>query len=185
MAFLSFEDLREIGFKSLGENVKVSVLAKFYNPSQIELGSHVRIDDFAIISAGAEGIKIGNYVHIACMCGLMGAKRIEMKDFSGLSSRVFLYSSSDDYSGESLTNPTTPDDLKSLSEGPVTLGRHVIVGTCATLLPGVSIGDGAAVGAYALVNSDVSESVVVAGQPAREIKKRSATLFELEKRINP
>lgn len=184
MAFLSFEALHEIGFKSLGENVRISELAKIYNPSQIELGSHVRIDDFTILSAGAEGIKIGNYVHIACMCGLMGAKRIEMEDFSGLSSRVFLYSSSDDYSGESLTNPTTPDNLKNLSEGPIILGRHVIVGTCATVLPGVTIKAGAAVGAYALVNSDVGESVVVAGQPAREIKKRSKTLFDLEKKVN-
>lgn len=184
MAFFSRDVLLKMGFKSLGSDVKISEKASIYNPSQIELGSHIRIDDFCIISAGQGGIKLGDYVHIACQSGLMGQARITMQDFSGLSSRVFLYSSSDDYSGNSLTNPTTPVHLKTLNEGPVEIGRHVIIGTCATVLPGVKIGDGAAIGAYAFVNQNIPESVIAVGQPCKVIKERSKFVFELEKKIS-
>ncbi len=183
MAFLSEEALIKIGFKSTGTNVLISEFAQIYNPGQIDLGNNVRIDDFCIISAGPGGIRLGNYVHIACQSGLMGQDRITMDDFSGLSSRVFLYSSSDDYSGNSLTNPTTPGHLKTLKEGPVHIGRHVIIGTCATVLPGVSVGDGAAIGAYALVNQNIPESVIAVGQPAQVIKERSKVIYDLESKI--
>lgn len=185
MAFLTENQIAQLGFKSVGKDLKISEFARIYNPGNIDLGSHIRIDDFAILSAGPGGISIGNYVHIACFSGLMGKERIRMDDFSGLSSRVFLYSSSDDYSGNSLTNPTTPEDLKTVHQAPVHLGRHVIIGTCATVLPGVTIGDGSAIGAYALVNADVSKGLIAAGQPAKEIKKRSDEIFQLERKLNP
>lgn len=183
MAFLSRDAIEKMGFKSLGSDVKISDRASIYNAAQIELGNHVRIDDFCVLSAGPGGIEIGDYVHIACQSSMMGQARIIMRDFSGLSSRVFLYSSSDDYSGKSLTNPTTPEHLKTLNEGPVELGRHVIIGTCATVLPGVKIGDGAAIGAYGLVNSDIPESVIAVGQPCKVIKERSKDVFDLEKEV--
>ena len=52
---------------------------------------------------------------------------------------------------------------------PVTIGRDVWIGGAAVLLPGVSIGDGAIVGAGAVVRGDVAAGMRVAGVPARAI----------------
>ncbi|HKK39353.1 MAG TPA: acyltransferase, partial [Cryomorphaceae bacterium] len=154
------------------------------NPHLISLGSNVRIDDFAVISPSKAIFKIGNYVHIATHCTLIGRATIEMKDFSGLSGRVSIYSSSDDYSGEYLTNPTVPEEYGNVISKPVLLGKHVIVGAGTVILPCVSIGDGSAISALALVNRDIPKSVIAGGTPCRTIKPRKTDLLELEKRIN-
>jgi maltose O-acetyltransferase len=54
----------------------------------------------------------------------------------------------------------------------VTIGNDVWVGARAIILPGVSIGDGAIVGAGAVVSKDVEEYSIVVGNPARVVKKR-------------
>ncbi|MFZ5632825.1 MAG: acyltransferase [Bacillota bacterium] len=53
--------------------------------------------------------------------------------------------------------------------GEVVIGRDVMIGANSTILPGVCIGDGAVVGAGALVNRDVPPGVMVAGVPARVV----------------
>ena len=55
--------------------------------------------------------------------------------------------------------------------GEVIIGRDVMIGANSTILPGVIIGDGAVVGAGALVNRDVPCGAMVAGVPAQVIKK--------------
>jgi len=177
-------ELRELGFKSLGENVMISRTAKIYHPERIDIGSNVRIDDFSLLSPGKEGIALGNYVHISAYCGLVGKARIELKDFVGLSSRVYLYSSSDDYSGLSLTNPTVPNEYTDVESDPVLIEKHVILGTCATVLPGVTIGSSSAIGAYSLVNNDIPNGVIAVAQPCVEIRKRDLKHLELEKQLS-
>jgi len=53
---------------------------------------------------------------------------------------------------------------------PIAIGRYVWIATGATILPGVSIGDGAVVGAMAVVARDVPAGAVVVGNPARVVK---------------
>ena len=60
MAYLTENQLQQLGFKSLGKNVKVSDKASIYNYDQIEIGDNSRIDDFCILSGN---IKIGKYCH--------------------------------------------------------------------------------------------------------------------------
>lgn len=55
---------------------------------------------------------------------------------------------------------------------PVTIGSDVWFGVGATILPGVVIGDGAVIGAHALVNRDVPPRAIVGGVPARVLKMR-------------
>lgn len=183
MAFLSREQLEQIGFASLGENVAISDKASIYNPSQITIGNHVRIDDFCVLAAGVSGIYLGNYVHIAVGSSLIGAGKISMSDFSGLSSRVSIYSSSDDYTGRTLTNPTVPDQYKGVIHKDVYLGKHVIVGSGSVILPGVTLEEGVAVGALSLVTKRCKAFGVYAGNPARRIKERSRDLLEMEKQF--
>lgn len=54
---------------------------------------------------------------------------------------------------------------------PVTIGNNVWIGGGATILPGVNVGDNAVVGAGAVVSHDVPSGCVVAGNPARVIKR--------------
>jgi acetyltransferase-like isoleucine patch superfamily enzyme len=54
-------------------------------------------------------------------------------------------------------------------EGPVVLKRGCRIGTHSTVMPGVTVGENAVVGAHSFVNRDVAEGAVVAGVPAREI----------------
>lgn len=94
--FLTENQLAALRFKSLGNDVKISDKASIYNAKNISIGNNVRIDDFCILSAGEDGIEIGNNVHIACYCSLIGKGKIILENYSGLSSRVSIYSSNDD-----------------------------------------------------------------------------------------
>ena len=53
----------------------------------------------------------------------------------------------------------------------IVVGDGVWIGANSTILPGVSIGDGSVVGAGSVVTKDVGPNVVVAGNPARVLKR--------------
>jgi maltose O-acetyltransferase len=58
-------------------------------------------------------------------------------------------------------------------KSPVTIGKDVWIGASAVILPGITIGDGAVIGAGSVVTKDVSPYTIVAGNPAKMIKKRT------------
>lgn len=60
--------------------------------------------------------------------------------------------------------------LGTRSSKPITIGKHVWIGTNAIILKGVTIGDGAVVGAGSVVTKDVPAACVAVGNPARVIK---------------
>lgn len=183
MAMLSRDTVETIGFAKVGYNVQISDRASIYGADRICLGSNVRIDDFCVLAAGEGGIYIGNYVHIAAGSSLIGAGKITMSDFSGLSSRVSIYSSSDDYSGASLTNPTVPVEFRRVRNAPVYLGRHVIVGSGSVVLPGIRLEEGVAIGALSLITQHCEAFGIYAGTPAKRIKDRKRDLLSLERAL--
>lgn len=63
-----------------------------------------------------------------------------------------------------------PERRSEMRALPIKLGKNVWVGSNATFLPGVTVGDGAVIGAGAVVTRDVPPMTVVAGVPARKIK---------------
>ncbi len=184
MAYLSREEIDAMGFQFVGENVYLSDKASYYNCKNIKIGNNTRVDDFSVLSAGEYGIEIGSYVHVAAFCTLIGVEKITLNDFSGLSSRVSIYSSSDDYSGEFMTNPMVPDELTNVTHGAVGIGKHVIVGAGTVILPNVMLEEGVAIGALSLVTKNCKEFGIYSGVPARKIKERKRDLLNLEIKIN-
>lgn len=180
MGFLSEQQLEAVGFLALGTNVLISEKASIYGANRIRIGSNVRIDDFCVLSAGEGGIEIGSYIHIAVYSSLIGAGKITLSNFSNISSRVAIYSSNDDYSGRFMTNPMVPEEYTNVTHADVTLGKHVIVGSGTIILPGVTLGEGVAVGALSLVANDCDSYFVYAGVPAKKIKARLRGLIGLE-----
>jgi acetyltransferase-like isoleucine patch superfamily enzyme len=183
MAMLSRDAIEAMGFAVVGKHVQISERASFYGASRIRLGHNVRIDDFCVLASGIGGIDICNYVHIAVGSSLIGAGKITMSDFSGLSSRISIYSSSDDYSGAALTNPTVPAEFTGVTHADVFLDKHVIIGSGSVILPGVTLEEGVAVGALSLVTKDCKAFGIYSGNPARRISERKRDLLALEKEL--
>ncbi len=183
MAILERSAIESMGFASIGRNVLISDRASFYGAARISIGDNVRIDDFCVLSAGAGGIAIGNYIHVAVYSSLIGRGRITLGDFCNISSRVSVYSSSDDYSGATMTNPMVPEEFTGVTHADVAIGRHVIVGSGSVVLPGVTLEDGVAIGALSLVRGDCRAFGIYAGTPARFVRERKRDLLDAERRL--
>lgn len=179
--FYSYEELRELGFRHLGSDVLISRKTSIFKPERIQIGNHVRIDDYCLLSGV---ITLGNYIHIAAYSAFFGGESsIEMENFSGLAYRSTIVAESDDYSGEYMTNPTIPINLRKVSYGKVHIGKHVVLGTGSIILPNVTIGDGCSFGAMSLINRDTEPWGVYAGVPVKRLRERSKELLQFEERI--
>lgn len=179
MPFMTNEALSRLGLKHLGENVLISDKSSIINPEMLEIGDNSRIDDFCVISGN---VSIGRNVHIAIYCNVSGGSEgITFDDFSGLAYGCHVFSQSDDYSGNTLTNPTVPAKYKNETKAAVVIGRHCIVGTATLIFPGVILGEGTAVGAASMVTKSTEEWSVYTGNPAKRRKSRCRDLLELEK----
>ncbi len=179
-SYYSEEELVYLGLKSYGKNVKISRHACFYGASNISVGDNIRIDDFCIFSGC---VTLGNNIHVAAYTALYGGTEgIVIEDFANISSRIGIYSKSDDYSGETMTNPTIPDEYKNVHSAPVYIGRHVIIGSNSVILPGVVISEGSSFGSFSFINHNSEPWSINVGIPFRKIKDRSRKLLEIEKK---
>lgn len=180
-SFLTEQELEEVGFKHVGKNVRISRNASIYGATNMSIGDNVRVDDFCILSGH---IEIGSYVHIAAYTALYGGDEgIFISDFANLSSRICVYSVSDDYSGETMTNPMIPDEYKNVDSKPVYIGKHAIIGSTSVVLPGVHIAEGSSFGSFSFINRNSEEWSINAGIPFQKIKDRKKDLLLLEKKF--
>ena len=178
------DELRSFGFKSVGSNVKIAKNCTIIGLENIELGNNVRIDGYCTLAVAGSGFfRVGSYVHIGAYCFLAAGEGIVMEDFSGLSQGVRIYSRTDDYTGEHLSNPTVPAKYTGVTGGTVTLRKHALVGSGVIILPKVEIGLGSAVGAMSLVTKSLKEWGFYFGVPAKLLKARSQKLLELEREL--
>ena len=130
---------------------------------------------------GGGYINIGSYIHIAAFGIFFGGSGIVMEDFTTTSSRVCIYSVSDDYSGETMTNPMVSEKYKKLEYGKVTIKKHSIIGTGTTILPGVTLEEGTSIGANSLVLKSTESWGIYAGSPIKKLKDRKKDLLKQEK----
>lgn len=183
--YLSDEQLAEFNFKGLGKNVCISSAASIVFPENVRIGDNVRIDDFVHIIAPSPGyLHIGNYVHIGAGAFLGCGAGVELLNFSGLSQGVRLHSSSDDYSGLFLTNPTVPKELRRIDMRAISVGEHAIAGSGAVILPGANLETGVALGTLSVAHRTLKEWGIYAGNPAKFIANRSKRLLALEPMVS-
>ena len=120
-----------------------------------------------ISGACVSSMKIGKKVFINSGLLAMARGGITIEDEVRIAANVQL-----------ITNNHDPYDLDILPCKPIWIQRSAWIGAGATILPGVCVGRHAVVGAGAVVTKDVPDYAVVAGNPARVIKRLDKTKFK-------
>lgn len=180
-SFYKPEELKDLGFKHVGKGVLLSRKAVIYDAGNIEIGDYTRIDDFCILSGN---ISLGSFIHIGVCTRLSGSRaQLTMKDFSGISYNCTVIASSEDYSGEFMTNPMVPLKYKKILPNPVVLEKHALIATHSVVLPGVTVGEGTALGAMSLLLKDAEPWSIYVGAPAKRIRDRKRNLLKLENQM--
>lgn len=108
------------------------------------------------------GIVIGEDTIIGEKCTLDGRAKLNIGNHVDIASEVMIYNSEHDIY----------DSRFKAVVAPVTIEDYVFIGPRAIILPGVSIGKGAVIGAGAVVTKDVAQFTIVGGVPAKVIGER-------------
>lgn len=109
-----------------------------------------------------KNITIGKNVFVNSNCNFQDQGGITIGDGSQIGHKVTL---------ATLNHGIAPHDRGTLYPAPITIGVNVWIGASASILPGVTIGDNSIVGAGSVVTKDVPKNTIVAGVPAKVIKK--------------
>ena len=173
------EELRGFGFAHVGENVRIAKNCVIIGPENIEIGDNSRVDAFTILIATGP-LVIGAHVHIHSYCQIGARGGVTFEDFSALASGCLVYSASDDISGRSMVGGCVPAHCVKPKIAPVRFGRHTAAFAKCTVLPGVTLHEGAVACAHSLVSQDVPQWTIVAGTPAQHRLNRSRRLLSLE-----
>jgi len=139
-----------------------------FHPENIELGKNVYLGHQAILKGYYKNrTVIGDETWVGQQSFLHGAGGLTIGSRVGIGPGVRIISSTHREVGRA-----TPILVAPIDFAPVTIGNDVDIGVSAVVLPGVSIGEGALVGAGAVVTADIPPYAVAVGVPARVIKQR-------------
>ncbi len=164
----------EIGTNCFIENVEFTGCIKLGNHVNITRGAilhgNIEIDDYTVLSGPSidiftlfDKVKIGKYCSIARQVTIQEGNHQISTVSANFPQRFF--------------QPDIDRRLGYNSSGNIEIGNDVWIGAQAVIVNDVTIGDGAIVGANALVNKDVPPFAIVAGVPAKVIR------FRFEKNI--
>ena len=124
-----------------------------------DMGEGSRINT-PITVVRAHQVKIGRRVIIMNGCLMMSAGGITIDDDAQIAANVQL-----------ISNNHGLDNRMIITCKPVHICCRAWIGAGATILPGVTIGENSVVGAGSVVTKDVEPNTIVAGNPARVIKR--------------
>ena len=162
--FLNNKQLKNLKFKALGKNIKISSNVTIIGAKKIKIGNNVRIDDYTILSVQEGFLEIGSNVHIGGQSYLGCAGGIVIKNNVNISQGVKIYSKINDYLDGRKFN-------KKINV-PVKIFNEVIIGSNSVVIGKCKINTGATVGALSFVKEDLKSWTVYAGNPVKMIKKR-------------
>ncbi|HOX28001.1 MAG TPA: acyltransferase [bacterium] len=168
------------GFRKAGSDVVIWPEAKIVGRDTITLGDSIVIDDFVFI-VGGENTDIGSFIHIASFVSITGGGEFVIEDFSNIATGSRLLTGTDDFLGNAMIGPTVPNQYRKITRSQIHIKKHVILGANTVVLPGVTIGEGVAVGANSLIVRDCEPWTVYTGSPARAVKPRKKeTILQYE-----
>jgi acetyltransferase-like isoleucine patch superfamily enzyme len=165
--------LQSLGrYRSFGMGTVVRPPSTISNKQCITLGSRVSIGKRSFISIVKTGsnsptlvigddVTIGSDFCVSCIDSVRIGNKVLMAD------RVFIGDCYHDY--RDVTIPVIDQPMKAM--GPVVIEDGAFIGINAVILPGVTIGRNAVVGASSVVTSDVPSYAVVVGNPAKVIRR--------------
>jgi len=153
--------------KKCGNDISVSSFVTFMHPETFEIADGVFIGQYACIQGRHDGYcKIGKRVWIGPYT-FFDARALEIEDNVGIGPGTKILGST--HTGDPKDIPIIQTDLIIK---PVRICQGSDIGINAVILPGITVGEGAIVGAGAVVTRDVKPKTVVAGVPAKVLKKR-------------
>lgn len=151
-----------------------------WGANKIEIGKNVNFCEHLYLTAWTQHasagndilIRIGNGCNIGAFNHITAINKIEIGDNLLTGKWVTITDNNHGSSSfEDLQIP--PDRRKVMSKGPIIIRNNVWIGDKATILGGVTIGDGAIIAANSVVTHDVPPFCVVAGNPAKVVKSNN------------
>jgi acetyltransferase-like isoleucine patch superfamily enzyme len=159
---------KEEDFKKLGENVIFEDNVLVFHPENIEIGNNVYIGHNTILKGYYNNnMSIGDHTWIGQNCFIHSAGRITIGKCVGIGPMVKILTSQ--HKGDNIKIPVL---FTELSTKEVVLEDGCDIGIGSIILPGVTVGEGAIVGAGSVVTKDVEPYTIAAGVPARFLKYR-------------
>lgn len=128
---------------------------------QVSIGKYSYVSSYADIRGIGSAARIGNYCSVARGVKILSSGQVHSLD--SISTFPFY-----------LIDRTLDRADFMQHKGDVVIGNDVWIGADAIILPGVKVGDGAVIGAGAVVTKDVEAFQIVAGVPAKPVRKRFA-----------
>jgi acetyltransferase-like isoleucine patch superfamily enzyme len=159
--------------RAIAHMIKVQNYYNYTHVAQLRratLGRGVAISPTASF-ANAHNLVIGDHVHIGANCTLWaghGTARILVGEHALFAPGVMITAANYRF------NDGAPVSRQLMNEADVVIGRDVWLGYGCVVLPGVTVGDGAILGAGTVVREDVPPRAIVAGNPAAVVGHRRA-----------
>jgi acetyltransferase-like isoleucine patch superfamily enzyme len=157
--------------KSFGNGVRIGLGVLVLHPQTFEIGDAVFIGNQTFLQGRHDGhCVIGAHTWIGPQ-SYFDCRDMELGEYVGWGPGAKVLGS--EHTGDPASVPVIQTDLVIK---PVRVGKWADIGTSAVLLPGVTVGEGAIVGAGAVVTKDVPPYAVAAGVPARVLHQRDGTV---------
>ncbi|MBQ0735328.1 hypothetical protein [Aquimarina celericrescens] len=154
----------------IGNNVifRRNVELRAHGTSKVNIGDNCRIDrGVRILGANKAQIVFEEGVRMGLYTVLNGGDSIRIGKKSLVSGYVYLQTSMHNYEGNSSIQK------QGYTHAPIDLGNDIWLGTHVVIFPGTTLGDKSIVGSSSVVNQSFDQNSIVAGIPAKLIKKRS------------
>lgn len=159
--------------KNCGDNVKIYPTAKICSPERVAIGDHTRLCDYVLFHPEHGEINIGRYCDFEPFSLIWGAGLMTIGDFVNFGPGTKIMGNSYEYRDGDISVGTVEQTHEGIIEGDLVIGDHVYFGADVTVLANVhKIGEGAFIGAQALVTHDLEPWGVYVGSPARKIGER-------------
>ncbi len=163
--------------KYCGKDVVLYPLAKMIRAQNAEIDDAIRILDNVFIDAG-KALKIGKYSMITWFTLIEGGGVTCIGDrvFIGPGTKILTstYKLHGVFTAENL-----PAKYQEIMYGDITIENDAYIGANCTIMPGVTIREGAVIGANALVNKDVEPWGIYVGSPCKKIGERQKPSDEM------